>query len=281
MPFATSSRFWNGIAARIPGGIVTGGDVVVVAGAAVSPVSVVAVDVLDAAAGRSSGSLAQPISNAPASAAATRRVTGISSMLVTAHPARKMTRHPVDAAGRPLPEPSWPDEPGTAGDLEVVRRFCNTANPEAGAEAWRTPGELDAWLAREGYAVRRSTRRDLERAVALRAALLRSICDRSFVPLAAFTSDVRIEVIVAPDGRLDLHAPPARHRRGLDDVIGRLLVALRDGERDGSWSRLKSCVHCHWVFYDGSNNRSGRWCSMDACGGREKARAYRRRRLAH
>lgn len=37
---------------------------------------------------------------------------------------------------------------------------------------------------------------------------------------------------------------------------------------------------CYWLFLDNSRNRSRRWCSMDACGNREKARRhYHRQRL--
>ena len=59
--------------------------------------------------------------------------------------------HPLDAAGLGLPEPSWPDPPGSPGVLEPLRRFCNTTHRENGADAWHTPGELAGWLAREGY----------------------------------------------------------------------------------------------------------------------------------
>ena len=34
---------------------------------------------------------------------------------------------------------------------------------------------------------------------------------------------------------------------------------------------------CRWAFYDGSKNRSGRWCDMASCGNRMKARAFRER----
>ena len=61
-----------------------------------------------------------------------------------------MEGHPVDSRGLMLPEPSWPDQPGTAGVLEPLRRFCNTTNRENGADAWRTVDELRAWLVAEG-----------------------------------------------------------------------------------------------------------------------------------
>jgi predicted RNA-binding Zn ribbon-like protein len=45
-------------------------------------------------------------------------------------------------------------------------------------------------------------------------------------------------------------------------------------------SRLKQCPgrHCGWVFLDRTKNRRRRWCEMQVCGSRAKARAYRARR---
>jgi len=46
-------------------------------------------------------------------------------------------------------------------------------------------------------------------------------------------------------------------------------------------SRVRECdaVDCSWLFIDTSRNRSRRWCSMESCGNRAKARRlYRRRR---
>ncbi|HWL91166.1 MAG TPA: CGNR zinc finger domain-containing protein, partial [Actinomycetota bacterium] len=34
------------------------------------------------------------------------------------------------------------------------------------------------------------------------------------------------------------------------------------------------------VFFDGSKNKSGKWCSMAACGNRAKVRAFRERQAA-
>ena len=65
-------------------------------------------------------------------------------------------------------------------------------------------------------------------------------------------------------------------RRGLSSLVAVVATA----QAGGAWERLKACRQetCGWLFYDGSRNRSSSWCSMQVCGGREKARAYRRRR---
>ena len=39
-----------------------------------------------------------------------------------------------------------------------------------------------------------------------------------------------------------------------------------------------ACATCRWLFLDTTKNRSRKWCDMNLCGGRMKARAYYRRR---
>jgi predicted RNA-binding Zn ribbon-like protein len=58
----------------------------------------------------------------------------------------------------------------------------------------------------------------------------------------------------------------------VDGAIGRVLAVVYGAMADGSWERLKACPRevCHWVFYDASRNRSGKWCAMSVCGNRTK-----------
>jgi predicted RNA-binding Zn ribbon-like protein len=67
---------------------------------------------------------------------------------------------------------------------------------------------------------------------------------------------------------------------GVDGALGRLLAIVHDAVSQGHWTRLKACREhtCEWAFYDHTKNRSGAWCSMQSCGNRAKARAYRERR---
>lgn len=48
-------------------------------------------------------------------------------------------------------------------------------------------------------------------------------------------------------------------------------------------SRVKECegTGCGWLFLDTSRNRSRRWCSMEDCGNREKARRHYRKKKAN
>jgi predicted RNA-binding Zn ribbon-like protein len=58
-----------------------------------------------------------------------------------------------------------------------------------------------------------------------------------------------------------------------------VLAIVAEAMAEGTWSRLKACREhsCEWAFYDRSRNRSGVWCSMEGCGNRAKARAFRER----
>jgi hypothetical protein len=179
--------------------------------------------------------------------------------------------HPVDSVGLVLPEPSWPDRPGSAGLLEPLRRLCNTTNRENGADAWRTSHQLSDWLAREGYgAVGAIDDASLARLVVLREALWQGIWTGDYSPFAATAGTISTRV--EPAG---VSLVPAGD--GIDGVVARLALAVASAAAAGALDRLKSCHHCRWVFHDTSKNRSGRWCSMAACGSRAKARAYRRR----
>ena len=184
--------------------------------------------------------------------------------------------HPVDSAGLVLPEPSWPDEPGSAGALEPLRRFCNTTNRENGADAWRTTRELADWLAGEGYrTVGRLDAAARARLITLRDALWRSVRTGDFAAVVAVAGPLTVRLATAPGG---VAVVPAGS--GVDAVVDRLLLTVAEATAAGTLERLKSCDHCRWVFHDTSKNCRGRWCSMAACGGRAKARAYRRRRAA-
>ena len=66
---------------------------------------------------------------------------------------------------------------------------------------------------------------------------------------------------------------------GVSAALGRILATVVRATDEGIWGRLKVCTNdaCQWAFYDRSRNRSGKWCTMEVCGNRMKARAFRQR----
>ncbi|WP_448808967.1 CGNR zinc finger domain-containing protein [Agromyces bauzanensis] len=81
---------------------------------------------------------------------------------------------------------------------------------------------------------------------------------------------------VADGGAFRRDWPRAWHGSALRAAFASSAVELMTGPR---LDRVKQCPGCGWLFVDTSKNRSRRWCSMDMCGGRDKAlRHYRRQR---
>ncbi len=177
------------------------------------------------------------------------------------------------------------------GELERVREFVNTIDIEQGTDELASAAGLNAWLQATGLAqpAIRATRNDLVRAIglreALRAILLAHTDGSAPPPAACATLDgmacrARLRVRFDHTGAATLEPEST----GVDHALGRLVAFVHDAIARGTWERLKACREhtCEWAFYDHTKNRSGAWCTMEVCGNRAKARAYRdRRATAH
>ena len=187
-------------------------------------------------------------------------------------------------------------------ELETVRAFVNTLNIASGVDELSSPAALAEWL-RAHELLRSEARADrqgeaevvaegdvradadaLEQAVRLRGALREMLLTnndgRPLDPAApAVVDDVsaraRLRLRASADGTTRLNA----ESDDVDGALGRLLVIVYRAMETGTWRRLKACRNdtCRWAFYDHSKNGSSHWCSMNACGSREKARSYRER----
>jgi len=163
---------------------------------------------------------------------------------------------------------------GAPGRLALVERFVNTE--------LTAPEELGDWLAEHGLVDADAiwADADLGRALELREALRALLLANNGVALdrgavAGFGRDAPLGVGVDASGRACLEPLGS----GIGAPLGRLLAIVVEAQADGTWTRLKACAaeDCHWAFYDSSRNRSRTWCSMQVCGNRAKARAYRAR----
>jgi predicted RNA-binding Zn ribbon-like protein len=183
------------------------------------------------------------------------------------------------------------------GRLALVQAFLNShydLETEHGAELLHSPAALVAWLRRAGLLDAPSETdgddHDLRRALAVREGLRALAADGvgrlaqdgggPIRLLEVAGRGAGVEVRPGPNGELHFVAAPAA---GVSGALGVLLAITAVAIADRSWSRLKVCPgeDCGWAFYDGSRNRSGRWCSMSVCGGRAKARShYHRSRSA-
>lgn len=190
--------------------------------------------------------------------------------------------HPVDSDGRVLPPCDWPHDRSAPENLEIIRRFCNTANLESGADRLRHAGDFEKWLVEQHHESFLPDRIELDRCVAARETLRsaagahqRGDSDLDcLADLRRRVGDVRFIVGVdSGDLRIVVDPDQSPCTRFIASVV--LVVTVSTG--DGTWERLKACRSCEWVVYDRSKNQAGQWCSMNACGGRSKVAAFRAR----
>jgi predicted RNA-binding Zn ribbon-like protein len=173
--------------------------------------------------------------------------------------------------------------------LRLVQAYVNTTDHEQ-LEALSSPTDLQGWLGGHGLLADGPppSASDLRRALEVREAvrvLLQLNNVRAGSQVASATLDEVFATLdeAATRARLSLEfgeggARLASRAPGTNGALGRLLVLLFAAMVDGSWSRLKACRNCRWIFYDYSRNRSATWCSMVLCGNRQKTRLYRSRR---
>jgi predicted RNA-binding Zn ribbon-like protein len=172
------------------------------------------------------------------------------------------------------------------GSLEIVRRFINSREVDPVREELSSPSALRAWIRAHGLPGGEGalSDEDLRRAIELREALRSLAFANNGEELEPDAVDEANEVaagarlVLRFDERGGAHLVP--DEEGIGAALGALMAIVAAAMADGTWSRIKACRShtCEWAFYDRSKNRSSTWCSMAACGSREKSREYRRRR---
>lgn len=179
----------------------------------------------------------------------------------------------------------------TTTDLDLVAAFVNTRDVESGADELVSTVVLREWLVERDLlpADHPVTEADLARALALRDAV-RGLAERNNPGAEVPRDEDPVQTLnrLAADARMVLAFDPedgahlTSSDEGVDGALGRILGAVFVSMVDGRWERFKACARhsCRWVYYDRSRNRSRTWCSMEVCGNREKARAFRERRKA-
>jgi predicted RNA-binding Zn ribbon-like protein len=61
---------------------------------------------------------------------------------------------------------------------------------------------------------------------------------------------------------------------GLESILWPIVRAFADLITSEDRKRIKQCGNCGYLFVDNSKNKSRRWCSMEICGNRVKARRH-------
>ena len=176
--------------------------------------------------------------------------------------------------------------PPAPGRLAFVQAFANSffdLEEQPGQDHFATAAGVQRWLKQRGLSAGRITRADLDRVLVVRDGLRAELAEHNGKPpdpavRAALREATRgLSASFTLDNGGDIAPAPASP--GVAGALGLLMAVIHESQTDGSWTRLKTCPghHCGWVFFDNSRNAGSTWCSMQVCGNRAKARAYRRR----
>ena len=170
--------------------------------------------------------------------------------------------------------------------LFLLQELVNSLDYPSGPDELGSAEGATAWLRRHGVRVTAAlSEADRHRLVELREGLrdLLETHTGKDMPAGARASVSRtlgavpLTVELREDG--GVLAPAAS---GVDGLVAQLSAAVVEATITGTWPRLKVCAAdtCRFAFYDRSKNGSRAWCSMQVCGSRAKARAYREKRRA-
>jgi hypothetical protein len=177
--------------------------------------------------------------------------------------------------------------------LEVVRTFLNT---------WRIPNDtrepidelasLEAmqhfystWFGDSSGNSGISIAPELVRQ--LRANLRSILGTRDVLILSEWLVRQPVEVMLSPDveGIPILTYRPAEVQGCR--LCAEVLTLVVEAIARSTWTRLKACPDCQWVFYDHTKNKNKVWCLMTAsgpqgrsCGSISKVRSFRERQKA-
>ena len=185
------------------------------------------------------------------------------------------------------PDPQPADRTAAPGDLRLVQSLVNSFhNLDTRRDEFDSPAALADWLVRRELLDPHEplTQEDLRRVIDVREGLRALLYtnndepadDRAVERMNRALRSPGLAVQLDPSRRPDFKSA----RRDLDSALALVATIVAVAQLDGRWSRLKACPgdHCGWVFYDNSRNQASGWCSMQICGQRAKARAYRRRK---
>src|SRR5438270_12374083 len=170
-------------------------------------------------------------------------------------------------------------------DLQLISDFVNTADLEDRRDDLEDGRGLVRWLEEHRLLNEPVSASDREAANArdVREApreLLRANngveVDRDRASAALDEAARRAGLAVRFEGGSIRFAPT---HGGVAGGLALVLAAVGEAMADGSWRRLKACRSdtCRFAFIDHARNQSRQWGSMQVCGNREKARAFRAR----
>ncbi len=174
------------------------------------------------------------------------------------------------------------------GELCIVQALVNTVDHRRRTDELRTPRALADWLQRWRLWGDSAELGDaeLERALAVREGLRTLVAGNARQKVDAAALERLDQAMAKPTIRVRFAAGTPQLEvavGGFEGALGHLGRIVARANQEGVWRRLKVCRGevCGWAFYDSSPNAKRKWCSMQRCGNRVKARTFRQRHDTH
>lgn len=160
--------------------------------------------------------------------------------------------------------------------LRPVYDFVNTIDIEDETDVLTSPTELAAVLGVPDSPSSRQLRLALDLRHALRAYTLANneIALSDADAALASRCFARLPVVASSGGLI------AGSRDPVLAGLTRIVIGYATAVAAGEWDRLRQCPasDCAWIFWDRSPRNARKWCTMQVCGNRAKARTYASRR---
>ncbi|QBD76490.1 CGNR zinc finger domain-containing protein [Ktedonosporobacter rubrisoli] len=185
------------------------------------------------------------------------------------------------------------DSQEAPGTLEIVRTFLNT---------WRIPNDtrepIDEFASLEAMQHFYATHFEASGADSaasiipelvrqLRADLRSILGTGDILRLNKWLVRQPVEVVLTPDSD---EIPLLKYRPAGKEgcrLCAEVLALVVEAIAHSTWTRVKACPDCQWVFYDHTKNKNKIWCLMTAsgpqgrsCGSISKVRNFRKRQKA-
>ncbi|MFI6737813.1 CGNR zinc finger domain-containing protein [Nonomuraea sp. NPDC050451] len=193
----------------------------------------------------------------------------------------------------PKVRPPWQDAHFIGGHpvLDLTNTVFDRTHPAEDGELLRSPSDVLTWCASAGLfeevpplaeAAASGLVPEVQAVREQAWAVFSAVAHGQAVPAEPFGalleragSGVRAEQVQQIDPALDRltvdWAAPGAIPAALSLLVVHALFTLPRG-------RIRACGRCGWLFLDSSRGGRRRWCSMNICGNREKARRHRQGR---
>ena len=189
--------------------------------------------------------------------------------------------------------PPWRPEHCTGGHpaLDLVNTISHRRDPSLAIDRMDRANKIAFWCAYQGLLSDRDVRalvrlcqaRGAEAAFVASVDELRGAAAEIFDALASqeelpagalaqvllAAADARVALVDIPDDHRDASRLSVREI-AVDAVVASMALLVLDAVFRLPRARVRSCPRCGWLFCDSSKGGRRRWCSMEACGNREK-----------